>query len=173
MPHVSEEQLSAYIDHQMDADESLALEAHLRDCAECRAILDEMMEITRLFQETEQVAPSPFLWNRIAADLCHEEQTPARRWAAAVLAGLRAHSRSLGTAAAALALFFAVGITIFHNNARQAAEQAALAAIDQTHRSLAAQDPDVYNPFSSGSLGDLDANPFTTLRLSGRTVPGN
>jgi anti-sigma factor RsiW len=172
MPHIREEQISAYIDHQLNAEETLALEAHLRDCPDCRAVLDEMKGMTSLFREAERVEPSPFLWSRIALNL-REEGPVGRIWGSVLAAALRGHRRALGMAAATLALSLAIGVTIFHSNARQVAEQAALAAIDQTHRSLAAYDPDVYNPFSSGSIGDLDANPFRILRLGGGTAPGN
>ncbi len=172
MQHAKEEQISAFIDNQLDAGESLELEAHVRDCADCRSLLEEMREVTRLFREGERVAPSLFLWNRIAAGI-HEEKIITRSWSAAVLDGLRGNRRSLGVAAAALTIFLAAGVTVFHYSARQAAEQAALAAIDQTQSNLAAHDPDLYNPFSAGSLGDLDPNPFRTLRLSIKTAQGD
>jgi len=172
MAHVKEEEISAYIDRQLDADEKLSVETHLRGCENCRAVLEGINEINHLFREAERVAPSAFLWNRIEAGLINREQARGLGWRAAVMAGLRNYSRSLGVAAAALAICLAAGLTIMHKNARQAAEQAALEVIDQTRKSLAAQDPEAYNPFSSGSL-DLDANPFKNFRLSGGTAPAN
>jgi anti-sigma factor RsiW len=171
MPHIEQELISAYVDHQLDAAEIHALEAHLGGCADCRAVLDEMRALTGLFRDAERVEPSPFLWGRIEANL-HGPRTLTRGWRTVFTAGLGNQRRALGIVAAALALCLAIGITIFHKNARQVAEQAALAAIDQTYRSLAAHDPEVYNPFSSGSLRDLDANPFRILRLGGKTARG-
>jgi len=174
MPHIREEQISAYIDRQLDAAENRTLEVHLQHCEDCRAVLEGMREVTRLFREAEPVAPSPFLWNRIAAGLSNsEEHIPSHGWGAALLAGLRGYNRSLGVAAAMLVVFLAVGIAVFHENARRVAEQAALTVIDQTQKSLAAYDPDAYNPFSSGSLRDLEVNPFKSLRLSGSAGHGN
>jgi anti-sigma factor RsiW len=172
MRHIEEEQISAYIDNQLDAGETAALEAHMRDCAHCRAVLDEMKDVTCLFRDAERMDPSPFLWRRIAADL-REAEAVRGDWGSILAAALRGHRRALGMAAAALTLFSAVGVTIFYRNARQIAQQAALASIDQTRRSMAAYDPDAYNPFSSGSLGDLDTNPFKLLRLGSRSAPGS
>jgi anti-sigma factor RsiW len=169
MAHVREEDISAYIDSQLYGGEKLELESHLRECAECRAVFEEMSEMTRLFREAERVAPSAFLWNRIEAGLA--ERRPARAWGAFIPSGLHAWGRSLGAATAALAVCLAAGLAIMHQNARRAAERAALEIIDQTHKSLAAQDPEFYNPFSSGSLRDLEGNPFRAFRLGGGKVP--
>jgi anti-sigma factor RsiW len=171
MPHIGEEQISAYVDHQLNDAETRALEAHLNDCAHCRAVLNEMRSVSSLFREAERLEPSPFLWNRIAANL-REQESLTRDWKTVFTTGLGGQRRALGMLAAALVLCLAIGTAMFHNNARRAAEQAALAAIDQTYRSLAAHDPEIYNPFSSGSLGDLDANPFRILRLGAKTAQG-
>jgi anti-sigma factor RsiW len=170
MQHIEEEQLSAFIDSQLSDGEILAVKSHLRICSDCRAVLDEMNAVTRMFQEAERVAPSPFLWNRISADL--NKKDPARGWIAAVLESLHPYKRGLSAAAAALTIILAVGITFLYENSRQVAEQAALAAIDQTYKSLAAQDPDAYNPFASGSLNEHE-NPFSSFLSSGRTAQGN
>jgi anti-sigma factor RsiW len=170
MPHISEERISTYIDKQLNAGESLALEAHLKDCDGCRGIFEGMLEVTRLFREAERVTPSPFLWNRIAADL---NKRPIGTWKTLIVDGLRSYNRSLGLAAAALVLLLAGGIVMFRENARRVGERAALAEINQIHQSLAAQDPDAYNPFSSDWLRDLEANPFRSMRSSGKTATGN
>ncbi len=170
MQHIEEEQLSAFIDDQLMGEEILAVESHLRVCSDCRAVLDEMNAVTLLFQESERVAPSPFLWNRISANL--NKKDPARGWVAAILESLHPHRRGLSAAAAALTLLLAVGITFLYENSRQVAEQAALAAIDQTYKNLAAQDPDAYNPFASGSLNEHE-NPFSSFLSGGRTAQGN
>lgn len=171
MVHVSEKDISAYIDRELKGREKLELEAHLRDCPECRAGFEEMSEVTRFFREAERVEPSAFLWSRIENGLAGEKAERAWVWGAPILNFLRAYSRTLGAAAAALALCLAAGLAVMHQNARRAAEEAALKIIDETHQSLAAQDPEFYNPFSSGSLRDLEGNPFRAMRLAGGEAP--
>ena len=167
MAHVREEDISAYVDHQLKGRERHELEAHLQYCPECRAVFEEMSELTLIFRGAQRVAPSAFLWNRIETGLAAEK--PARTWYRGIplVSFLRGCNRSLRAAAAALALCVAAGLAIMHQNSRRADEQAALQIIDQTHRSLAAQDPEFYNPFRTGSLRDLEGNPFRALRLGG------
>jgi len=171
MRHVREEQISAFIDNQVDAGEKYQIEAHLRQCPDCRARWAEMLEINRLFQEAESVLPSPYLWNRIAARM-DAEKVESYGWKGIILDGLRAHGRKLGLAVGTLTLILATGIMMSHYHSRETAAEAALTLIEQTHKSLAALDPDFYNPFSAGFPGDLNSNPFTTLRQSSKAAPG-
>jgi anti-sigma factor RsiW len=166
MSHIGEERISAYIDGQLDAEDNLEIEVHLRDCSGCRAVCDEMRDVTRLFREAESLEPSPYLWNRIEA--CLDTARPsALGWGFSIASRLRSYGWSPTFAVAAFALFLVVALALFHGSSGHISERAALAEIDRTYRSLAAQDPEVYNPFSSGSQIDLEANPFRSLRLSG------
>jgi anti-sigma factor RsiW len=172
MPHFKEEQISAYVDRQLDADECRAVEAHLRECESCSALCGEMRELTRLFRDTERLEPSPFLWNRIAAninDCDSKERAFVRGWGAAVIAGLRRYAYNPGIAAAALGILMFAGIAVFRQIAIPGVDPVKLAEIDQAYQNLAAQDPDANNPFSSASLPDFDSNPFRSGRLSGRS----
>lgn len=166
MSHINEEQISAYLDEQLSSEEKLVLEEHFRDCESCRTVRDELIEVSRLFREAERFEPSPFLWNRIAADF-NKESSPTHHWITSFIAGLRKNSWNLRLASSALVVLMIVGIVIFRGNSGRIAEQAALADIDRTYQSLAALDPDTYNPFGSGLPNELDANPFRSLRLSG------
>jgi anti-sigma factor RsiW len=168
MPHIKEEQISAYIDRQLTIDENSALEIHLLECSSCHALYEEMRTITQLFQGAEHFEPSAFLWNRIAADF-ENEHTATTKWGASILAGLRGYSRSLGMAAATVVILIISGIVLYHGNRMPIADQAALAQIDQVYRNLAAQDPDGYNPFSSGAPQEWEANPFKSMRVNGKT----
>ncbi len=174
MTHLKEEQISAYVDEQIGREEKLVLEAHLRDCGKCRAVRDELLEITRLFREADRFEPSPFLWKRIASDF-GKETSSTGNWMASFVNSFRRNSWNLRLASAALVVFAVIGIVAFHGNSIRIAEQAALADIDRTHRNLAALDPDTYNPFGSELPGELDANPFRSMRLStgeaGQTRP--
>ena len=165
MLHIKEEQISAYLDEQLSSKEKLVLEAHLRDCESCRSVRDELLEVSRLFREAERFEPSPFLWNRIAAGFANESPS-THRWITSFIAGLHKNSWNLRLASAALVVFLIAGIVVFRGNSNHIAEQAALADIDRTYQSLAALDPDTYNPFGYGLPRELDANPFRSMRLS-------
>jgi predicted anti-sigma-YlaC factor YlaD len=164
MSHIKEAQVSAYIDKQLAAKECRAVELHLQECADCRSVFEDMSEITRLFQQAEHFRPSPFLWNRIEANI--EIHAPSR-WGSSFVAGLLGFAKNSRLAAAALAIIMFVGIPVIIGTKSYMADQAALAKIDLISRDLASLDPD-YNPFSSGSPRELDENPFTSIRRSGK-----
>jgi predicted anti-sigma-YlaC factor YlaD len=170
--HIKEEDFSAYLDRQLDARQSQAVDEHLRSCEACSSLYDEMRDITRLFRESERAEPSPFLWSRIAASF---EDGQARRGKASVFTGFRLFGWRPAMAAAALCFLLVLGGAVYLESTRNLAEKAALAEIDRTYRSLASKDPDTYNPFSTGSPLQFDSNPFRSLRLSGRagTPPKN
>jgi anti-sigma factor RsiW len=179
MQHIKEEEISAYIDNQLSADESRILKAHLTECEDCRAVYNEMRNITALFQEAERLEPSPYLWNRLEAAL-NRKRYSSSGWRNPIFSFLRTFSWSGGAAAAALVILLFAGIAIFHNNSGHMADQAALASIDQIHNNLTALELDNfnpfsaishnrYNPFSAVSPSELDVNPFRNMRLSSRT----
>ena len=168
MPHAREEQISAYIDEQLNADEKRSIEVHLQECPSCSAIYEEMCTLTQLFQNAERFQPPAFLWNRIAADFDKEQHAP-HSWVDTIKASLRVYSRSWGMAAATMVILIIAGITIYHGNRMPDADRVALAQIDKISRDLASQDPDGYNPFVSGQSGEWDANPFKSMRLKNKT----
>jgi len=172
MPHVKEEQISAYLDGQVNAAESHAIDLHLKQCESCRALLGEMRDLDNLFRNTEPAEPPPFLWNRIAADFetnQYKERPSARSWGAAVIASLRRYAWNPGLATAAFSILMFAGIALFNQNTISTQDQAALAEIERVHRSLAAQNPDANNPFSSGWPDDFSSNPFRSVRLGRNT----
>ena len=128
---------------------------------------DEMRELSNLFRGAEQFEPSPFLWTRIAADF-EKEHGSRHSWGATLIAGLRRYAWHPGLAAAVFGILMIAGIAVFREVNVNVADRAALAEIDKAYQSLAAQNPDSYNPFVSGSSSD-DANPFRSSRLRGRT----
>jgi predicted anti-sigma-YlaC factor YlaD len=165
MLHIKEEQISAYLDGQLGAEDALGVEAHLNDCDHCRNLFDALSEVSGLFQKAERFEPSPFLWNRIEADFNSEKST-VYTWKDLFIAGLRKHSWNLRLASASLVVLMIAGIVVFRGNEDRRSDRAALANIDQTYRSLAALDPDNYNPFGSGLSQELETNPFKNLRAS-------
>jgi hypothetical protein len=167
MSHIREEQISAYIDRQLAGDENRSIQLHLQGCASCRSAYEEMCSLTQIFHEAERLEPPAFLWNRIAADF--DKEPPATLgWGVSIIAFLRGYSRSLGMAAATIVILIIAGLTVYHESGMPVADRAALAQIDQVYRDLAAQDPDGYNPFASGTRGEWDSNPFKSMRLSGK-----
>jgi predicted anti-sigma-YlaC factor YlaD len=169
MQHLREEQISAYLDRELSSEEARALELHLDECETCSAAFDKMCALTDLFQEAERLEPSPFIWSRISAEF-DENRSTSRSWKEAFLFGLRRYSCTPGLAVAALGIILVVaGFAIIKEIKVNSAEQATLAEIDRAYDGLAAQNPDAYNPFSIGNKNDINANPFRSMRLSGRT----
>jgi hypothetical protein len=168
MPHIEEEQLSAYLDRQLGAFANSQLEMHLRECESCRALFDEMREVNHLFQKAERFEPSPFLWTRIAASFESEKREHLSKGGlvASLVASVRRPGWSSGIAAAALGILMFIGIAIFKE---PDINPAALAELNKVHATLAAENPDTYNPFNLGSFTDFDANPFRSVRINGRT----
>lgn len=61
--------LAAYCDGQLPAAEARALEAHLADCARCRAACDEIRFAASLVRQLPLVSAPISVWNGIAAQL--------------------------------------------------------------------------------------------------------
>ena len=168
MPHIKEEQLSAYLDKQLDPVEGSLVEAHLLECESCRSLYEEMSELTHLFQRAERLEPSPFLWTRIAAGFEeHRESARKRGWISSVLAGTRRFAWKPGIAAAALGIMLFVGIAIFK---QPYIDPAALVAIDEAGLRIARENPDTFNPFGSRFPMDVNVNPFSGASSGGKTT---
>jgi len=171
MAHFPKEQISAWIDRQLDAREAALIEAHLRECEICQHLQEELAFDTHMFRELEILAPPPYLWTRVAAEL----QQPARREGFAWLPrqGI-AWPRRQTLLAMAVALFVILGGALFIILRQQADlrfEMAAIAQIDQAHVDLVAKNTEAYNPFSKTSLADLDSNPFSRHTLDSNSNP--
>lgn len=82
--------------------ERTRIEAHLGQCAECRARLDAYLEVA--VRLSPEVDPSPELWDRIVGQLNSPVQLDARRRRA------KPPALWLGAAAAAIALVVGVGV---------------------------------------------------------------
>ena len=61
------DQLSDYLDGELSADERGTVEAHLRDCAPCAAVLDELKQVVARAQSVDARPPQADLWAGIAS----------------------------------------------------------------------------------------------------------
>lgn len=93
------DQLSDYVDGELAPDENAALEAHLRRCAACTAVLNDLKRVVARAQTLEPRPPQADLWAGIAART--ERVAPPRRF-----------SFTLGQLAAAAAVLVALSSTV-------------------------------------------------------------
>lgn len=61
------DQLSDYLDGELSADESAAVEAHLRECPACTAVLNDLKRVVARARGLEPRPPQADLWPGIAA----------------------------------------------------------------------------------------------------------
>ena len=57
--------LSAYLDHDLDADDRGAVEAHLRECSRCRELLSLLREVSASLRSIPEIEISPSLRGRL------------------------------------------------------------------------------------------------------------
>jgi anti-sigma factor RsiW len=165
--HISEEEISAWVDRQLNSGEMGRIESHLRGCGECRAAAGEMAAVAEAFRSTEIAELPPYLWSRIAKNL-NEAALPRRKGLRSWLlpaAGRPIWARAAATVLAVMVL--AMGGTIFIEH-RSAAdfEKRALAEMQIAQNSLAALDAETYNPFRTTGAASGEGNPFSRDQLS-------
>jgi hypothetical protein len=97
------EWISEAVDGTLDAHKQAELDAHCRGCAECRELMNDLLEIRAAAATLDRFTPSPDLWNAITAkiDSSAFAASPLRRDKPALPRG-RAFSWMQLAAAAAL-----------------------------------------------------------------------
>jgi hypothetical protein len=88
--HVSE-RISAYIDRELSASERAAVDAHLRDCADCARTVEELRAVDALARDHEVAEPAGYfeaLPARLRGRLAPAPRTRVPAWALALAAGL-------------------------------------------------------------------------------------
>lgn len=157
--HPPEEQISAWLDHQLDAAESWLIEDHLAGCAECTRIKEEMSVTTSVFRQMEVFDPPPHLWSRVVVSLNEAEPEVGRRFGALFM-----HSQWSGwlrpqIVALAATLIIGCGVGLIHWLTVRT-ERRQLAEIDRTYHILLPQNAESYNPFAVSPWTNADLNPF-------------
>lgn len=88
-PHFTPEELTAYLDGELELDDSRR--AHLRDCVDCARRHRESLDLRRLARASSVPVPTEEMWSEITARIGKEpapEASRQLRWRARVSAGL-------------------------------------------------------------------------------------
>ncbi len=59
------QELSSFIDGELDASSRLELESHLKDCGECQLVVDQTKKTVRLFCDSEPIELPGEVRNRL------------------------------------------------------------------------------------------------------------
>jgi len=107
------EQLTAYLDGELEGDRGSAVRGHLRECEECRQVAENEAALRDGLRALPPVDPPASLWSGVQARLAQEEVADARRpaWRRALarpLLWLRPQPLSLAGAAIATVVVLVV-----------------------------------------------------------------
>ena len=72
--------LSEYIDDAVRAGERAAIGAHLRDCAACRALAEDLTAIRAMAGSLEPLIPSARVWTQLAATVAAQPNRGGLQW---------------------------------------------------------------------------------------------
>ena len=157
------DQLSDYLDGELTAGEAAAVEAHLRECAACNAVLNDLKRIVAQAQHLEPRPPQADLWAGIAGRI---ERDAAARVVPFAARETRRVVFTLPQLAAAAALLIAVSGGIAWQAAeriraaRPEAAQTASSAPSQPRRSSPENLP------SEGGTGAADFAHVETVSMA-------
>ena len=68
--------LSAYVDDMLGADDRAGADAHLRQCADCRSLMQDLAAIRTASQSLESLTPPARVWHQISAAVAAEPRRP-------------------------------------------------------------------------------------------------
>ena len=71
--------LGDYVDGTLDTRGVAMVDAHLRQCRSCRAVVDDLRALRAASRSLESLTPPPHLWPRIAAAVELDSRRPAIR----------------------------------------------------------------------------------------------
>ncbi len=157
--HLSEEQISAWLDHQLEDDAAGSVEQHVAGCDHCRAVRDGLSAVDRLFRKAEVVEPPSYLWSKISADLEDAELENAGWFSRLTSTFVRNAWVRAEVLALAATMVIGCSVAVLHWSAIRT-ERRQLAEIDFTYQKLLPQNAESYNPFAISPRIDTGRNPF-------------
>ncbi len=169
-PHLAEDVISQWLDRELDSQQSRQVEEHLRECASCRAIGNELSEVDRAFRTLDTIEPPPYLWTRIAANI-EVEAREARRGLFGLAWRLAWPSAAVWAPATLLIVLIGSGIAYMEYRAMERTQLAAISEIDRAHEQLVTLNIKNHNPFHEPTDVDAGANPFTQTHLRNQSNP--
>jgi anti-sigma factor RsiW len=130
--------LPAYLDDELDVAESLHVQRHLAECADCRQAQDEQLALRSALRDPELYAhPSADFSKRIEAAVRKAAKEEARSQRSSWFESLRLDSFRWVPAAAALAIVTAIGVFLVTTSMRSSHDQIIASAVLTGHiRSL-------------------------------------
>jgi hypothetical protein len=75
-----QEKLLLYLDGNLPDKEMQQIREHLSSCSDCAELNKGLASVWQSESRLEKVAPSPFLWTRLQAQIKEYEQTPVFVW---------------------------------------------------------------------------------------------
>ncbi len=169
--HPQQEQVSALLDRQLEAQEAAQIELHLRQCESCRQLYEELALTTRLFREMDAAQAPDYLWTRVAAELTAPSRHRRFAWLSWQFESTVFRRGLLAATGIAVLVLIGAAVALFYHNSLPPDEVAVLAQIDEVHSSLAARNLEFYNPFHTAAQPGPDSNPFTRGRIGGDSNP--
>lgn len=133
-----QEQLSAYIDGEVDIEKLLQVEEHCEQCEACRTMVSQFVALGALMRQSEASVDTDAIWDRVAANLDCRDVVPIssksspKSWIYAILAM---------AASVALIWFVARHHSSFEHEDERTHEHAALAVDFQHVIELAKTEP--------------------------------
>lgn len=152
------DQLSDYLDGELPADERERVEAHLRTCAPCAAVLNDLKRVVKRAAAVEARPPQADLWAGIARGIEAGAASPAGRVTPFARRDARRFAFTLPQLAAAAAVLMAVSGGIAWQAAERIGASDAPAAVAQA-------DPpaDVAQPFRAAGAEGTGAADFARV----------
>jgi anti-sigma factor RsiW len=146
------DRLSDYLDDELSSDERRAVESHLRDCAHCAAVLDDLKRVVARAQAAGQAVRPPHadLWPGIAARIDAGQTSAGYNVAAFPIRASRRITLTLPQLAAAAVVVAAVSGGL----AWQVAERSAAAPRSDVTASAGTAVPSAGDTADAGPAGD-------------------
>jgi anti-sigma-K factor RskA len=147
-----QELLSDYIDGSLELGEQLIVERHLADCAPCRVVRDDLLQIVHFSRQLPEQAPSNAIWSRIQSEIAAQRPTgfwsrAATWWARVQNRYLRLTIPQLAASAAALTIIVSIAVILSRPDAP---------TINETAMSLAQGSPLERNLLSSPDIKQIE-----------------